>query len=261
MKNENYITIQGWMVNELNLKGNELIVYALIYGFSQDEESTFNGSYEYISNSLNITRRATISLIEKLEKNRLVKKIHHQYGNSYQVVKKIHHTSEKNSPVASEKNSPNSNLINNYINNDNSQQSCDPSHDEILVEPPKETYKTKRKIHAQKDIPYTPRKKSSKQEEFAEAMKVLDYFKEQGHEQHGMMFMQVRDESRNKKVRAQIVRIVKEVGTEKCKELIDYWFEGEGEWARYEPEQCFTTRSIEAFLNKNNKKEEIIDLK
>ena len=25
VKNENYISIQGWMVNELNLKGNELL--------------------------------------------------------------------------------------------------------------------------------------------------------------------------------------------------------------------------------------------
>ena len=48
MKNENYIVIQGWMRNELNLKGNELIVYALIYGFSQDEESEFTGSVAYI---------------------------------------------------------------------------------------------------------------------------------------------------------------------------------------------------------------------
>ena len=36
MDNENYILITGWMVNELKLKGSELFVYALIYGFSQD---------------------------------------------------------------------------------------------------------------------------------------------------------------------------------------------------------------------------------
>ena len=35
MKNENYITIQGWMVNELKLTGNDLICYALIYGFTK----------------------------------------------------------------------------------------------------------------------------------------------------------------------------------------------------------------------------------
>ena len=33
IKDENFIMIQGWMVNMLNLKGNELLVYAIIYGF------------------------------------------------------------------------------------------------------------------------------------------------------------------------------------------------------------------------------------
>lgn len=49
MKNENYITIQGWMINKLGLSGNELLCYALIYGFSQDGESCFCGSRKYIS--------------------------------------------------------------------------------------------------------------------------------------------------------------------------------------------------------------------
>jgi hypothetical protein len=32
---KNYVTIQGWQVSELKLSGNELIAYALIYGFCQ----------------------------------------------------------------------------------------------------------------------------------------------------------------------------------------------------------------------------------
>lgn len=42
IKNENFIAIQGFMVKELGLSGNELIAYALIYGFSQDNESEFS---------------------------------------------------------------------------------------------------------------------------------------------------------------------------------------------------------------------------
>ena len=38
IKNENYIVIQSWLVNELQLKSNELMIYALIYGFSQAED-------------------------------------------------------------------------------------------------------------------------------------------------------------------------------------------------------------------------------
>ena len=32
---KNYLNIQGWMVQDLELKGNELLAYALIFGFCQ----------------------------------------------------------------------------------------------------------------------------------------------------------------------------------------------------------------------------------
>jgi hypothetical protein len=37
LKDHNYITILGWMVNRLGLSGNELMVYAIIHRFSQDK--------------------------------------------------------------------------------------------------------------------------------------------------------------------------------------------------------------------------------
>ena len=48
IKPNNFINIQGWMVTELGLKGNELIIYAIIAGFSQDGESNFHGSLSYL---------------------------------------------------------------------------------------------------------------------------------------------------------------------------------------------------------------------
>ena len=69
MKNENYIQIQGWMINELNLSGNDLLCYAIIYGFSQDGESKFNGSASYLSKSMNCSKptvfKSLNSLIDK----------------------------------------------------------------------------------------------------------------------------------------------------------------------------------------------------
>ena len=50
-----YITIQGWMCNEMGLKGNDLLVYALINGFSQDGKSKFYGGRQYIANTFNIS--------------------------------------------------------------------------------------------------------------------------------------------------------------------------------------------------------------
>lgn len=69
IKDNNFIAIQGWMRTKLNLKGNELLIYALIYGFSQDGESRFKGSRKYIADwcgcSLNTVDRALGSLVAK----------------------------------------------------------------------------------------------------------------------------------------------------------------------------------------------------
>ena len=55
LNSENFVTIQGWMCNELQLKGNELLVYALIYGFSKDGESSFFGGRKYIAETFNVS--------------------------------------------------------------------------------------------------------------------------------------------------------------------------------------------------------------
>jgi hypothetical protein len=74
MKNDNYINIQGWMVNELGLKGNKLNLYALIYGFSQDGVNEYKASLPYIGKALGVTPRQAIRLIEELvEKNLIIK--------------------------------------------------------------------------------------------------------------------------------------------------------------------------------------------
>lgn len=63
---QHYITIQEFMVKDLELKGNELIAYALIYGFSQDEESYFKGSLSYVANWLNCSKTTAHSILNKL---------------------------------------------------------------------------------------------------------------------------------------------------------------------------------------------------
>jgi predicted transcriptional regulator len=69
VEEENYITIMGFMVSTLKLKGSELLVYALIYGFSQDNQSKFYGSRRYIAEwfncSLPTIDKALESLIQK----------------------------------------------------------------------------------------------------------------------------------------------------------------------------------------------------
>lgn len=64
------------MINELDLKGNELLVYALIHGFCQDGKSVFKGSLNYIMAWLNISKPTCIACIQSLiDKGMVVKSI------------------------------------------------------------------------------------------------------------------------------------------------------------------------------------------
>ncbi len=70
IKNSNFYVVNGWMVNDLKLTGRELQVYAIIYGFTQDDETEFSGSLNYIAewlgtNSRHTVLRAINSLLEK----------------------------------------------------------------------------------------------------------------------------------------------------------------------------------------------------
>lgn len=74
VKNENYINIQGWMVNELQLKGNALMVYAIIYGFSQEENSWFTGTSNYLAEWCNCSRQSISTILKKLVEQGLIEK-------------------------------------------------------------------------------------------------------------------------------------------------------------------------------------------
>ncbi len=76
VNNENYVNIQGWMINELNLKSNELIVYAIIYGFTQKEGQVFNGGISYIADWINSTRQTAMNVIKSLEEKGIILKVH-----------------------------------------------------------------------------------------------------------------------------------------------------------------------------------------
>ena len=62
----NYFVVQGWMISELNLKTSELMIFAIIYGFSQDGESTFDGSADYLAKWTNTSRRNVMDCLSSL---------------------------------------------------------------------------------------------------------------------------------------------------------------------------------------------------
>lgn len=120
---KNFLNIQGFMRTELNLKGNELLVYAIIYGFSQDGDNYFTGSAQYIADWCGISKRAALAILKKLteegflEKKEVVEnsvKFCHYRGRKFTgVVKKVHRGGEETSPGGGEETSPYNNILDN----------------------------------------------------------------------------------------------------------------------------------------------------
>lgn len=69
-----YIVILPWMREDLDLKGNELLVYALIHGFSQEAQGCFFGSLNYICKACGCTRPTVIDTLKKLIDRGLIRK-------------------------------------------------------------------------------------------------------------------------------------------------------------------------------------------
>lgn len=80
VKDNNFIAIQGWMRTKLNLKGNELLIYALIYGFSQDENSKFSGTRRYIAEWCGCSLKTVDNTIASLLAKKLIVK-HEKHVN------------------------------------------------------------------------------------------------------------------------------------------------------------------------------------
>lgn len=115
----NYITIQGWMISKLNLSGNNLLTYALIFGFTQDGESEFSGSINYVCKWLNCSRpTASKSLSELTQSGLLIKSsivVNNVTFNRYKidllVVKKLYGGSKESLQGGSKESLHNNNNI------------------------------------------------------------------------------------------------------------------------------------------------------
>lgn len=122
VKDDSNFQIYGWMVTQLKLKGNELLIYAIIYSFSQNNDGNgiFNASTAYLCEWTNLSRRSVIDCISSLIHKNLIIKLsdnaHKRKPNFYKInsqilkitseetslvskplVKKVHKTSEKTS--------------------------------------------------------------------------------------------------------------------------------------------------------------------
>ena len=78
---DNYIVIQGWMISDLKLKGNDLLVYAIIYGFTQDGVHKFTGGLQYLADWCNSTKQGIQKNLSNLVEQGLLLKEDYKINN------------------------------------------------------------------------------------------------------------------------------------------------------------------------------------
>ena len=74
IKSDDLVLIQGFMINELKLKGNDLLVYAIIYGVTQDGENWFEGSRQYLAQWCNSSVKGISKNLATLVERGLIEK-------------------------------------------------------------------------------------------------------------------------------------------------------------------------------------------
>ena len=74
VRDDNFVVEHGWMVNRLQLKGNDLRVYAIIYGFSQTGGQEFTGNLQYLADWVNGTKQGVQKNLKALLDRGLIKK-------------------------------------------------------------------------------------------------------------------------------------------------------------------------------------------
>ena len=124
MKEATYITILGWM-RYLNLSLVERTVYAIIYGFSQDGDSTFHGSRQYLADWCGCTTKTIDAALRTLVDRDLITKREKfvsgikfcEYSANFPTVEKIS-LPGKNTEIGGEKISdPKEKISHNNIDN------------------------------------------------------------------------------------------------------------------------------------------------
>lgn len=104
INDNNYYQISGWMINRLKLKGVALSAYAIIYGFSQDDENEFTGSLQYLCDFCGGISKPTIikALKELTEKEYIIRReeiingvTFVRYKINLEVVKKLYQGSKE----------------------------------------------------------------------------------------------------------------------------------------------------------------------
>lgn len=165
--------VHDWMVKELELSGNELLIYAIIYNVSQDGASKFAASQAYLADMLGITDRTARNILASMvEKGLLVKYESNGGTNEYMASE----GGRKNFPRGVGKNflgvgknfrssdvAVYNNLLENNINNNNLENTSSANILPVVVEEKKEL--DKENIEREKENKIKEKEKEHKENE------------------------------------------------------------------------------------------------
>ena len=106
MQDQRYIQIQGWMINKMDLKDAELLIYAVIYGFSQDGISKYEGGNTYLMKTLKYSKGTVKKWLDSLvEKKYIIKETYvinnvtlNKFFANIPLVQKMTHGGSENDP-------------------------------------------------------------------------------------------------------------------------------------------------------------------
>ncbi len=156
MERNDYITIQAYMVTELGLSGNNLIIYALIHGFCKDGIHEFKGSINYICEWTNLTRNTVIAILKQLVESELLVKRTYKENNvtfcayslgSAKIVPPVQNVDDGSAKI-----SPNNNIDNTKLKKDKEESLSKSASDVELFEKCWIAYRRKGKKG--KSLPY-----------------------------------------------------------------------------------------------------------
>ena len=82
MKDTDFIYIPGWAVNQLKLKGNELMIYSMIFSYSRDGVQWYQAPAEYLATCIGASVSTVKDILKKLLDKGLVEKKTEVYKGS-----------------------------------------------------------------------------------------------------------------------------------------------------------------------------------
>lgn len=71
----NYLVINGWMKTRLGLKGTELLVFSIIYGFTQDGTTEYCGGLSYLMEWTDASKPTIINALKLLCEKKYIERI------------------------------------------------------------------------------------------------------------------------------------------------------------------------------------------